>query len=137
MALKDRLPTQFGEMALERFDVQTVKIIGVSRIEGQGRRVQTPLAQWRAGYNAPGSGIAGTFNAHSIGVSCTLFDKPATYAWKRKFRTIPAISRSAFEPVAEAPANPLRLTDRTALTIESGVTALAEKGMMAVAGGRG
>jgi hypothetical protein len=78
MALKDRLPTQFGEMALERFDIQAVKIIGVSRIEGEGRGMETPLAQRRAGYNAPGSGIAGTFNAHSIDISCTLFDRPAT-----------------------------------------------------------
>jgi len=34
--------------------------------------------QLRAGYNPEKSGIAGTFNAHSIGISCTLFDRPAT-----------------------------------------------------------
>ena len=36
MALENGLPTQFGEMALERFDVQAVKINGVSNIEGAG-----------------------------------------------------------------------------------------------------
>jgi hypothetical protein len=89
-----------------------------------------------AGDNPEKTAIAGTFNAHSIGISCTLFDRPATLTRKSKIRAIPAVSGSALEAMAETAANPLSLTDRTTLAIESGMTALAAKGVVIVGRGR-
>jgi hypothetical protein len=89
-----------------------------------------------AGYNPPRSSIAGTFNARFIGVSCTLFDRPAILTRKSKIRAIPAVSGSALEAIAQPPANPLGFTNRAPLAVERGMATLAAKGVVIVRGGR-
>ena len=92
--------------------------------------------QLRVGDNPEKTGIAGAFNAHSIGISCTLFDRPATLTRKSKIRAISAVSGAAFEAMANPPADLTGLANGAALPIERGVTPLAAKGVMLVGCGR-
>jgi hypothetical protein len=94
-----------------------------------------------AGRNDPPGGeksaIGGAFNARFIGVSCTLFDRPATLARKHESGAVFAVCGPAFEPITKSLADPLCSTDCAPLAVEGGMATLAAKGMVVVAGGRG